>query len=186
MKFIEKNIKGVYEIQLEPKEDMRGYFMRVYDDNIYKKHGLHRNWVHENHSFSKYKNTVRGFHFQYPPYTETKLVRVVRGKVFDVYVDIRKDSPTFMKWGSTIISAENKKMLYLPKGIAHGMCTMEANSIMVYKVDNYYASDHEGKFKWDDPKLNINWPIDGEVIVSKKDSEAISFLEFLEKNPEGI
>jgi len=186
MIFTEKEIKGVYEIELDPKEDNRGYFMRVYDDKIFKKYYLHQNWVHENHSLSKLKNTVRGFHFQYPPYTETKLVRVVCGAVFDVFVDIRKDSLTFGKWGNSILSADNKKMLYLPRGIAHGMCSLENDSIMVYKVDNYYAPEYEGGFKWNDPELAINWPINGKETVSKKDNEAMSFKEFLKNNPNGI
>ena len=127
MKIEEKEIKGVFEIQLEPKEDKRGYFMRTYDEKIFKKYGLNKKWVHENHSFSKNKLTMRGFHFQHPPFTETKIARVVTGKIFFVYLDIRRNSPTFGKWGTIILSGKNKKMLYIKRGIALGMCTMTNN-----------------------------------------------------------
>ena len=103
----ERKLKGVFEVQPEPKGDTRGFFMRVYDDEIFKRNGLHRNWVQENHSLSVKKGTIRGFHFQFPPSAETKLVRVISGEVFDVYVDLRKGSPTFGNWDSIILSAEN-------------------------------------------------------------------------------
>jgi len=176
----ERKLKGVFEMQPEPKEDNRGFFMRVYDDEVFKQHGLHRNWVQENHSLSVNKGTIRGFHFQFPPAAETKLVRVINGEVFDVYVDLRKGSPTFGKWDSIILSAENKKMLYIPRGFAHGMCTLKNNSVMLYKVDSYYTPNKEGCIKWDDPQLGIKWPIKGEPIISEKDAKAKSFKEFLE------
>src|SRR5512137_1381391 len=103
----EKKLKGVFEIQLEPKEDHRGFFMRVYDKEIYKKHGIHRDWVQENHSLSVQKGTLRGFHFQLPPAAETKLVRVISGEIYDVFVDLRKGSPTFGQWDSIILSEKN-------------------------------------------------------------------------------
>lgn len=176
----EGKIKGIFEIQLDPKEDERGFFMRVYDDKIFEEHGIHRNWVHENHSLSKKKGTVRGFHFQFPPNAETKLVRVISGEIFDVFLDLRKGSPTFGRWGSILLSAENKKMLYIPRGFAHGMCSLTDDSVMLYKVDNYYVPKSEGQIKWDDPDLGINWPIEGEAIVSEKDSRAKSLKEFVE------
>ncbi len=175
----ERELKGVFEIQLEPKEDHRGFFMRVYDDNIFKNHGLHGNWVQENHSLNKKKNTVRGFHFQLPPHSETKLVRVISGKVLDVFLDLRKNSPTFGQWDSIVLSGENKKMLYIPRGFGHGICTLEDNTAMLYKVDNYYAPDHEGDIIWNDPELGVEWPLDGKPILSEKDSKAKSFREFI-------
>lgn len=181
MKIIERSIRGVYEIQLEPKKDHRGYFMRVYDDNIFKEHGIHREWVNENHSLSIKKGTVRGLHFQFMPHIETKLVRVISGIIFDVYVDLRKGSETFGKWDSIILSEENKKMLLIPRGFAHGICTMSDDCIMLYKVDNYYAAGHEGAIKWNDPDLGIEWPLEGDPILSDKDSKAGSFSEFLHK-----
>ena len=175
----ERKIRGVFEIQLDPHEDKRGFFMRVYDDTIFKKYGIHRNWVQENHSRSVEEGVIRGMHFQFPPYTETKLVRVTSGEICDVFIDLRKDSPTFGKWDSIKLSAENKKMTYIPRGFAHGFCTLTKNCEVVYKVDNYYAPDSEGSIRWDDPDLGIGWPVDN-PILSKKDSEAKSFKEFIE------
>lgn len=175
----ERKFKGVFEIQLEPREDKRGFFMRVYDDTIFEKHGIHRNWVQENHSLSVEKDVIRGMHFQFPPHAETKLVRVVSGELYDVFIDLRKDSPTFGQWDSIILSAENKKVIYIPRGFAHGNCSLTDNVQIVYKVDNYYAPNSEGTIKWDDPDVGIDWPIDNPVI-STKDSEAGSFREFIE------
>ncbi len=177
----EGKLKGVFEIDLDPHKDNRGFFMRTYDDKILREHGLNRRWVQENHSYSKNKGTLRGLHFQFPPYAETKLVRVVSGEVFDVFVDLRKGSSTFGKWGSIRLSAENKKMLYIPRGFAHGMCTLTDNFIMLYKVDNYYAPDSEGTIKWDDPDIGIDWLV-AKPILSEKDSKAGGFKEFLKKH----
>jgi dTDP-4-dehydrorhamnose 3,5-epimerase len=178
----EKHLKGVFEIQLEPKEDARGFFMRVYDNEIFKKYGILRTWVQENHSLSVKKGTLRGFHFQLPPATETKLVRVISGAIYDVFVDLRKDSPTFGRWDSIILSEENKKMLLIPRGFAHGMCTLTDNSAMYYKVDNYYTPEKEYCIRWNDPQLGIKWPLDGEPIISEKDAKAKSLKEFIEEH----
>ena len=175
----ERKIRGAFEIQLDPHEDKRGFFMRVYDDTIFKKYGIHRNWVQENHSRSVEEGVIRGMHFQFPPYTETKLVRVTSGEICDVFIDLRKDSPTFGKWDSIKLSAENKKMIYIPRGFAHGFCTLTKNCEVVYKVDNYYTPDSEGSIRWNDLDLGIGWPVDN-PILSKKDSEAKSFREFIE------
>jgi len=181
MLFTERKLKGVYEIQLEPKEDTRGFFMRVYDEEIFRQHGLHRTWVQENHSLSVLKGTVRGFHFQFPPAAETKLVRVISGEIFDVFVDLRKGSPTFGQWDSLTLSAENRKILYIPRGFAHGMCTLRDNSTMLYKVDNYFTPAKEGNIKWDDPDLAVPWPLTSTPVISEKDSTAKSFQEFVKK-----
>ncbi|MEM4160573.1 MAG: dTDP-4-dehydrorhamnose 3,5-epimerase [Thermoplasmata archaeon] len=178
MKIKELRFKGVYVIELEPKVDKRGFFMRVYDDKIMAEHGLHRNWVQENHSLSVEKGVIRGMHFQFPPHTETKLIRVVAGEIFDVFIDLRKGSPTFGQWDSVILSAENKKMLYLPKGFAHGFCTLTRNCEVVYKVDEYYAPQSEGIVRWNDPDLKINWPTEN-PILSDKDANAKTFREFV-------
>ncbi len=175
----ERKLKGVFEITLEPHEDHRGFFMRTYDDKVFRDYGLHQNWVQENHSYSKKKGTLRGLHFQLPPHAETKLVRVISGEVYDVIIDIRKGSPTFGEWDSIRLSADNKKMIYIPRGFAHGMCTLTNNFIMLYKVDNYYAPENEGAIKWDDPDIGIDWPVDN-PILSEKDSRAKSFKEFVE------
>ena len=179
MLFKERKLKGVYEIQLEPKEDNRGFFIRAYDERIFQEHGLHRDWVQENHSLSMYKGTVRGFHFQFPPAAETKLVRVISGEIYDVFVDLRRGSPTFGHWDSLILSAENKKVLYIPRGFAHGMCTLRDNSTMLYKVDNVFTPEKEGNIKWDDPDLAVPWPLTSTPVISEKDSKARSFQEFV-------
>lgn len=175
----ERKFKGVFEIQLEPLEDKRGFFMRVYDDKIFKKYGIHRDWVHENHSLSVEKGVIRGMHFQFPPNTETKLVRVVHGEIYDVFIDLRKDSSTFGRWDSIKLSADNKKMIYIPKGFAHGFCTLTKNCEVLYKVDNYYVPESEGTIRWNDPDLGIHWPVTG-PILSEKDAKSKGFKEFVE------
>ena len=153
--------------------------MRVYDDKIFKKHGIHKNWVQENHSLSVEEGVIRGMHFQFPPHAETKLVRVISGDIYDVFIDLRKGSPSFGKWDSITLSADNKKMIYIPRGVAHGFCTLTKNCEVVYKVDNYYASDRESCIRWNDPDLGIVWPVN-KPILSEKDSKAKSFREFVE------
>lgn len=181
MKIKEKKIKGAFEINLDPHEDHRGFFMRTYDDKIFKKHGINQNWVQENHSYSKMKGTLRGLHFQFPPYEEAKLVRAVSGEIFMAFVDLRKNSSTFGKWDSIIISEENKKMLYLEGGFALGMYALTDHCDLLYKMGNYYEPKSQGSIKWDDPKIGINWPLDGKPIVSEKDTKAISFNDFIKK-----
>lgn len=176
----EKKIKGVFEIQLKPFDDPRGFFMRTYDDEIFKEHGIHHDWVQENHSFSKSKGTLRGLHFQFPPYAETKLVRAISGEIFIVIVDLRKDSKTFGKWESLTLSSENKKMLYVPKGFALGMCTMTDDCKLLYKMDEKYHPEAQGEIRWDDPDIGIKWPVDN-PILSKRDMNAQSFKEFVKK-----
>ncbi|MFC1917400.1 dTDP-4-dehydrorhamnose 3,5-epimerase [Chloroflexota bacterium] len=175
----ERKLRGVFEIQLEPNEDHRGYFMRVYDDKTFKQCGLHQEWVQENQSLSVEKGTIRGLHFQFPPYTETKLVRVVGGEVLDVFLDLRKGSETFGKADSIRLSADNKKMIYIPRGFAHGICTLTRNCIILYKVDNYYAPANEESIVWNDPDIGIDWPV-GNPILSEKDSKAKNLKEFVQ------
>lgn len=176
----ERRIKGVFEIQLDPYEDERGFFMRVYDTHIFEKHKIHRNWVQENHSLSVEKGVIRGMHFQLPPHSEVKLVRVINGKIYDVFIDLRKGSPTFGQWDSINLSADNKKMIYIPRGFAHGFCTLTENCEILYKMDNYYAPNSEGSIRWDDPDVGIDWPVNN-PIISEKDFNAKSFREFTER-----
>ena len=176
---IEKSrIDGVFFIQLKPNEDDRGFFMRVYDENKFEEYGLNKLWVQENHSRSIKKGTIRGLHFQLPPYSETKLVRCVRGAVLDVFVDLRSGSNTFGKWDSLELSEENKKMVFIPRGFAHGFCTLTGQSEILYKVDNYYSPESEIGIAWNDENLHINWPVQSPVI-SKKDRSNITFKEFV-------
>jgi len=174
----ERKFKGVFEIQLDPYEDERGFFMRVYDTQLFEKYKIHKNWVQENHSLSVEKGVIRGMHFQFPPHSEAKLTRVINGKIYDVFIDLRKGSLTFGQWDSIKLSAENKKMIYIPRGVAHGFCTLTENCEILYKMDNYYTPNSEGSIRWNDPDLGIDWPASN-PILSEKDLKAKSFREFI-------
>lgn len=180
------SFKGVYEIIFEPSFDDRGSFKRIYDENIFRDRKLSTAWVQENHSISLKKNTVRGLHFQFSPYSETKLVRVLKGEIIDVFVDLRKNSKTFGKYGSVILSHSNNKMIYIPKGFAHGFRTLVDNCEVLYKVDNYYTPKYESGIKWDDPRLNIDWKFNSDIdknsiIISEKDSDLPLFKDIVQK-----
>lgn len=180
MKFTELSLNGAYIIEPNPFYDERGYFMRTYAEEIFEEHGLARKWVHENQSRSERKGIIRGLHFQFPPYSETKLIRVIRGSILDVFVDLRKDSATFGKWEAVELSEENKKMVFIPRGFAHGFCTMSDIAEIAYKVDNYYSKEHECGVIWNDKDLDIKWK-ESNPFVSEKDSKNITLSEFCEK-----
>ncbi len=180
MEIKERKLKGVFEITLTPHIDNRGFFMRTFDENIFANFGINYKWVQENHARSNKKGIVRGLHFQLPPFTETKFVRCVKGKIIDVFVDLRKNSPTFGEWDSIVLSEENKKGIVIPRGFAHGYCTLTEFSDVLYKVDNYYHPEAESAILWNDPDININWPVKN-PIISKKDSKNICFKEFKQK-----
>ncbi len=174
-------LEGVFEIQRAPLQDERGFFCRTYDCKIFQERGLHREWVQESLSFSKYKGTVRGMHFQHPPHSETKLITALSGEVFFAVVDLRKDSPTFGRWVSQILSEERMNGLYVPKGCANGLCTLTDNCRLAYKMDTPYSKDNEDIIKWNDPGIGIEWPIGVPVIISERDSTGPSFNAFKEK-----
>jgi len=176
----ELEYQGVFEIRLEPFVDNRGFFMRTYDVKLLSERGIDREWVQENHSKSIQKGIIRGLHFQMPPFSETKLIRCIRGKIFDVFVDLRKGSKTFGKWGSLELSEENKKMILIPRGFAHGFCTLTKVSEVIYKVDNLYSRENEGGLIWNDHDLKILWPVE-HPIISQKDYNNLTFKEFKEK-----
>lgn len=179
MNFKKTDLKGFFEVELKPFEDERGFFARVYDDKIFKSQGLKINWVQESISFSKEKGTLRGLHFQRPPFSEAKLISVFRGEVFFVAVDLRKNSPTFGKWRKVVLSDKNKKMFFTERGFAIGMCTLSDNCLLHYKMDNYYSPEYAGTIKWNDSDLNIAWPIKEPAVISEKDKNAGNFKEFL-------
>ena len=160
--------------------------MRTYDVNLFRKASIDREWVQENHSYSRSKGTLRGLHFQYPPFDEAKLVRCMKGEIYDVFVDLRKGSVSFGKWDSTVLSAENKKMVLIPRGFAHGFVTLTAHCDVVYKVDNYYSPDQEAGLLWDDPDLNIDWPLEGKPKISEKDKLNMTFKEFIQHHSDKI
>ena len=150
--------------------DGRGFFSEVYNRRELETHGLHVDFVQDNHSRSTERGTVRGLHFQIPPFAQAKLVRVVRGAIFDVAVDIRSGSPTYGRHVGSIISAEKGNQIFVPVGFAHGFCTLEPDTEVVYKVDSYYSAEHDRGLMWNDPALAIDWPVDAsKAIVSEKD-----------------
>jgi dTDP-4-dehydrorhamnose 3,5-epimerase len=178
MRFKETRIVGSYEIDLAPLEDERGFFMRTYDKQSFEDLGLATNWVQESHSLSRKKGTLRGLHFQLPPHSEAKIVRCTAGKIFDVFVDLRKGSPSFGKFYSAVLSAETKNSLYLPKGTAHGFCTLTDDCEVLYKMDVGYCPEKYMAINWKSPSLDIAWPIN-DPIISPKDSNAMSFQDFI-------
>jgi len=175
-------IIGAYEIQLIPQADSRGFFMRTYDKLIFKKHKLSTNLAQESHSYSKKAHTIRGFHFQYSPYTETKLVRPIQGAVIYAIIDLRKGSKTFGKSAQIKLSARKKNMIYIPKGCASCFCTLTKNSHLLYKMDNYFSPEHYDSIKWDDPDIAINWPTKIPSEISERDSKAQSLKNFTKKH----
>ncbi len=179
MKFIEHQIKHVFEIILNPFEDSRGFFMRTFDANLFEENNLRFKWVQENHSLSNQKGTLRGLHFQFPPFSETKMIRAIRGEVLDIFVDLRMNSLTFGEWGSIILSEKLRNMALIPRGFAHGYCTLSDDAEVIYKVDNIYSPKHEGGIKWDDPDICIEWPFN-KPVISLKDSNQPSFKEFID------
>lgn len=171
----------MFEITLSPRKDVRGFFMRTFDQDIFAKAGLNRNWVQENHARSEKNGTVRGLHFQLQPHSETKLVRSVCGAVLDVFVDLRRNSETFGQWDSIELSAENCKMVFIPRGFAHGYCTLTEASEVLYKVDNYYHPESECGLLWNDAAIGIAWPV-SDPVLSEKDMRNMSLSEFIEKH----
>ena len=181
MDITQRRLAGVYEISLAPRVDERGFFMRVFDARLFAEAGLERPWVQENHSRSERRGIIRGLHFQFPPYAETKLVRCIRGAVWDVFVDLRLDSPTFGQWDAVELTEANKKMVFIPRGFAHGFCTLTEESEVLYKVDNVYRADHEGGLLWNDPDLNIDWPA-AEPMLSAKDQQNMTLQAFIARH----
>lgn len=176
MKFTNVEIEGLSVIDPNVFEDDRGYFFESYNQVEFEKNGITDLFVQDNQSKSQ-KNVLRGLHFQNPPYSQAKLVRVIQGSVLDVAVDLRKESKTYGKHFTVIISAENRKMFYLPAGFAHGFLTLEDDTIFSYKCSNVYHAESEDAVLWNDKELNIDWGVD-QPILSEKDNKAKSFNQF--------
>ena len=160
MIFVPTNLKGSYVIELSPLGDSRGWFARTFCKEEFNEIGHTGEWVQMNHSFTKERGTIRGMHFQIPPHAEEKLVRCIAGSVFDVIVDLREDSETHLKWFGTELSADNKKMMYVPKGFAHGFQTLNTNVELLYAHTAFYQPEYESGLRFNDPVLNIEWPIE--------------------------
>lgn len=168
MHFSETKLKGAFIIQPELLEDERGFFARTFCQEEFEAHGLNPELVQCNISFNKKKGTLRGMHYQSAPYEEDKLVRCTMGAIYDVIIDLRTKSPTFKQWVSVELSAENRKLLYIPKGFAHGFQTLEDDSEVFYQMSEFYHEDHARGVCWDDPAFGVEWPLTN-PIVSEKD-----------------
>ena len=171
MNVIETTLAGV--LILEPKVfgDARGWFMESWSKKKMEDAGIFVDFVQDNHSFSAEKGTLRGLHYQLNPMAQAKLLRVSRGTIFDVAVDIRRGSPTYAKWVGIELSAENHRQLFIPRGFAHGFITLTDDVEVLYKADNLYAPEYDGNIRWDDPEIGIKWPI-APVVLSEKDAAA--------------
>lgn len=157
MNFTETPLKGSYLVEGDRRGDDRGWFSRAYCRRAFAEIGHDKEWVQINQSFSAAAGTVRGMHFQHPPHEEIKLVRCIAGLVFDVIVDNRQDSPTYLQWTSVILSPENHRALYIPAGFAHGFQTLQNNSELLYCHSEYYNAEAEGGLRFDDPAIAIEW-----------------------------
>lgn len=173
MNFLETPLRGAYMVETRPFVDDRGLFARTFCKNEFKQIGHSKEFVQFNHSVTALKGTIRGMHFQTPPYSEIKLIRCIRGKVYDVIVDIREGSPTFLKYFGTELSEENMLSLYIPEGFAHGFQTLEDNSQLVYHHTSYYEPGHEGGIRYSDPLIGIKWPLDVNRISEKDNHYAL-------------
>lgn len=167
MKFKETSIRGNFLIDLEMKEDSRGFFARYFCEKEFKNLSLQTKWVQINNSMSRERGTLRGLHYQRHPNTETKLIRCLKGSIWDVVVDLRKDSDTFGKWFGAELSESNRTMMYVPEGFAHGFISLQINTEIIYLVSEYYEPSAEGTLLWNDSDINIKWPIKPSIISDK-------------------
>lgn len=147
--------------------DHRGFFMESFNERLFKEHGIHYNFIQDNQSLSSEPGILRGLHYQLNPKAQTKLIRVLTGAIYDVVVDIRKSSPTFGQWVGVILSEHNKRQLLVPKGFAHGFCTLVPYTQVLYKVDEYYSPEHDRGILWNDPALGIDWPTSNPILSDK-------------------
>lgn len=167
MNFIQTAIEGVLIVEPEVHGDSRGFFMESWSRREFEQAGLNYDFVQDNHSSSTQKGTLRGIHFQRGRWSQAKLVRCARGAVLDVAVDLRPESPTYKQWVAVELSAENKRQLLIPRRMGHGFVTLTGDVEFLYKADNFYAPEHEGGIRWDDPELNIDWGVENPVLSAK-------------------
>jgi dTDP-4-dehydrorhamnose 3,5-epimerase len=167
VKFTPAEIPGVWLIELEPREDERGFLARTYCAKEFAAHGLHTFWPQCNLSLTKSRGTIRGMHWQAEPKPEIKLVRCAVGAIFDVLVDVRRSSPTFGRWRSFELSSENRRMLYVPAGIAHGFQCLRKNSEVFYQMSEFYVPELARGIRWNDPSVGIAWPLKNPVVSAR-------------------
>jgi dTDP-4-dehydrorhamnose 3,5-epimerase len=177
MIFHETRIPGVFEINLEPKLDERGFFARSWCQAEFESRGLNPKFVQSNVSFNRRKGTLRGLHYQAAPYAETKLVRCTKGAIYDVAVDLRPQSRTFRNWVSALLTAESRNAIYVPEGCAHGFLTLEDESEVFYQMSEIYNAESARGVRWDDPAFQIRWPEKVEV-MSERDRTYLNFLSY--------
>ena len=183
MKIIETDINGVVIIEPKLFKDNRGYFYESFNAKEFNDKVGSINFVQDNESKSSY-GVLRGIHFQKPPFSQAKLVRVIKGKVLDIAVDLRKDSPTYGQWTGVILSARNKKQFFLPRGMGHAFVVLSKTAVFQYKCDNFYCKESEGGIAWNDPTLNIDWGISTkDIILSEKDKGHQTFEQY-KNNPD--
>jgi dTDP-4-dehydrorhamnose 3,5-epimerase len=173
-------IPGIKIIKTMKFEDSRGFFSETYSRKTFNDAGVNLEFVQDNHALSKTAGTLRGLHYQGHPFAQDKLVRVVSGRILDVVIDIRRSSPTFGQWLSVEISADEWNQILVPIGFAHGLCTLEPNTQVLYKVTNYYSAAHDFGIRWNDPDLSIRWPFSEEQVeLSEKDKKQPLFKDVI-------
>lgn len=178
MEFIKHKLKGVIEIKLKPFIDDRGSFTRTFDRDLFNEAGISCEWLQENRSINIHKGVLRGLHFILAPHTDAKLIRCSRGEIFDVVVDLRPNSDTFGRWMSLVLSEKENTLLYIPKGFAHGFCTLSDYSEILYKHDTFYVKEYDNGMIWNDEDLAIAWPVEN-PIISEKDRNLRKFKDFI-------
>lgn len=185
MKILNKKIKGLIEILPETNIDNRGFLVRVYDESFFMENNLNTKWIQESHSHTDKKHTIRGLHIQLPPFSETKMIKAVKGKMLWIAVDLRKDSETFGKWDSAVISDEIKNVLYVPAGFANGCISLSDECDLIIKSDNVFSPDYGVGILWNDKELGIDWntnnDMNNSVIISERDRNYPSFSDFKKK-----
>jgi dTDP-4-dehydrorhamnose 3,5-epimerase len=175
MIFTETELQGAYVIDIEPIRDNRGFFSRMWCQKEFGQRGLVKEFVQANITFSPGRGTIRGFHYQTAPHKEIKLVRCVRGAIYDVIIDLRPESLTYGQWLAVDLTADNRRMIYIPEGFAHGYQTTVDDTEVFYQVAQFYAPEHERGIRWDDPAIGVPWPITDEVTLSAKDKRWSDF-----------
>ena len=176
MKCIPTQVEGAFIIKPTKFGDDRGFFSPMFEDKLFQKHNLCSSFSRVNCSLSTQKGTIRGLHFQLPPFQETKMLRVLRGAVWDVALDLRKDSPTYKQWTGVTLTPDDYSLFYIPAGCAHGFQTLEPNTEVLYLCNSYYNVEHERGIRWDDPHFSIPWPLPPSEI-SDKDKHHPNFLD---------
>ena len=167
MKVTPLKLKGASIIEPNVHGDSRGYFMESYNESMQQQQGISHTFIQDNQSLSAEPGVLRGLHYQLKPKAQTKLLRVLSGAIYDVIVDIRRNSPTFGQWVGVILSEHNHRQLLVPQGFAHGFCTLVPNTLVFYKVDEYYSPEHDRGILWNDPALGIDWPTSNPILSDK-------------------